>query len=156
MCLVRFWQQTAFISPHSSFCLVFVTYCLHCPVPTAYCTVHYVYGLITTFPVFYGHRQFTSVFTTAQPQSFPIAQPVLWLGDGRLRFDCRQRRANVSSKTSRPCRQTSYAMGTGIKRPKGESDHSPLYSAQIKSEWSCTCTPTYALAVCRGTNVPFV
>ena len=29
----------------------------------------------------------------------------------------------------------------GVKRPQREADHSPSYTAEVKSEWSCNSTP---------------
>jgi hypothetical protein len=38
---------------------------------------------------------------------------------------------------------TSYPIGTGVKRPGLESDHSPPASAEVKKTWIYTSTPPY-------------
>jgi hypothetical protein len=38
---------------------------------------------------------------------------------------------------------TSYTMGTGVKRPEREADHSPPTSAEAKKMWIYTSTPPY-------------
>jgi hypothetical protein len=41
----------------------------------------------------------------------------------------------------------SYTMGTRVKWPGREADHSPPSSAEVKNAWSYTSTPQYAFMV---------
>jgi len=38
-----------------------------------------------------------------------------------------------------------------VNRKGREADHSPP-SAEVKNEWSCNCTPSYAFMACTGTG----
>jgi hypothetical protein len=43
----------------------------------------------------------------------------------------------------------------GIRKPRREADHSFPPSTEVKNEWSCTSTPTYAFMACRVTTFSF-
>jgi hypothetical protein len=47
-------------------------------------------------------------------------------------------------KTGSRIHPTSHPMGTGVKRPGHEADHSPPTSAEVKKMWIYTPTPPYA------------
>jgi hypothetical protein len=56
------------------------------------------------------------------------------------------------SQTSSRVHPTSYQMSTrvfslGVKQPECEANNSPLCTAEIKNEWSCTSIPSYVFMV---------
>lgn len=46
----------------------------------------------------------------------------------------------------------SYSIVTGEKSPGREADHSTPSSVEVKSEWSCTSTPSHVFMACPGTT----
>jgi len=42
-----------------------------------------------------------------------------------------------------------------MKRPHCKAEGTPPSSAAVKSEWSCTFPPHYAIIACTGTTPPF-
>jgi hypothetical protein len=49
--------------------------------------------------------------------------------------------------TQPPIQWVPGALSLGVKRPGREADHSPSFSAEVKTEWSYTSTPQYAFMV---------
>jgi len=64
-------------------------------------------------------------------------------------FQLRQRQdISVVPKMPRPAlgpTPASCSMGTGVKRPGREVNHSLQSSAEVKNEWSCTSIPPYVI-----------
>jgi hypothetical protein len=52
-----------------------------------------------------------------------------------------------SVQTASGAHSASYRMGTGIKRPGQEAEHSPPSSAEVKNAWSYTSTLPYVFMV---------
>jgi hypothetical protein len=46
-------------------------------------------------------------------------------------------------KTGSAALLASYPMGTAVKRPEGEADHSPAINAEDENAWIHTSTPPY-------------
>jgi len=47
-------------------------------------------------------------------------------------------------------------LGEGVKWLRCDVDHSPASSTEVKNEWSCNSSSTYAFKVFKGTSLPFI
>ena len=50
-----------------------------------------------------------------------------------------------------PFQRVPGALSPGVKRPRREADHAPLYNSLVKDQWSYTSKPQCALMTCAGT-----
>jgi hypothetical protein len=46
--------------------------------------------------------------------------------------------------TQPPIQWVPVALSPGVKQPRGETDHTPPISAEVRKTWICTTTPPYA------------
>jgi hypothetical protein len=54
------------------------------------------------------------------------------------------------------CSMATGVVSTEIRRPEREIEPYPLSSAEVKNEWSYTCTPVYAVMAWTGTTLPLL
>jgi hypothetical protein len=68
------------------------------------------------------------------------------LRDGRSGFDSRRDRRFISTlKRLASCSVGTGGFSSGVKRPGSEGTCSPLSSAKVKNEWSCTSSSPISL-----------
>jgi hypothetical protein len=63
----------------------------------------------------------------------------------RPQFDSRHRHGIFAFTTASKTISRAHPASTQrVKRPEGESEHSPTFSVEVKNSWSCTSTPSFA------------